>query len=141
MQIVLTPEDIKRLQPATRRALFQELGLESAASGAPGRRKPGPKPKAKAAAADPLEALVSSVNDRSRAALKVLVDAGGSLDWDSISSKVPKLEPGRFLASVHRRYRTLTRDAEAVLINAREDGEAMQLKLVRGLAGKLKPLL
>jgi len=143
MQIVLTPEDIRKLRPATRQALFAELGLEwhaIAKGGAAKKPKSAGKRPAKVSG-DPLAELVESINDRARAALTVLVNAGGESEWAAISSKVPKLEPGRFLASIHRRYRTLTGDHEAVVVVLDDDAESTRLRLARGMLGKLKKLL
>lgn len=144
MQIVLTPEDIQRLKPATRQALFADLGIEAAGAMMPTRSRRGGRGAgagADKAAADPLPTLVDSINDRARAALSQLVNAGGQADWKAIATKVPKLELGRFMASVHRRYRTLTRDPDAVIIKLQQDGEHSRLRLAPGLVAKLKPLL
>lgn len=142
MQIVLTPEDIRRLKPATRQALFADLGIESgaAAGGRPAKRA-GARGRAAKASGDPLADMVGSINDRARAALTQLVNAGGQADWNAIAAKVPHLELGRFMASVHRRYRTLTRDPEAVIIQLKQDGEKARLRVAAGVAAKLKPLL
>lgn len=138
MQIVLTVEDLRRLKPATRDALLDELGLARPAAAEKVSRT---RAKAADTAGEPLAELVGSINDRARAALSLMVQSGGKAEWAEIAAKVPGLEPGRFLASVHRRYRTLTRDPGAVLISAKEDGEQLRLRLASGLIAKLKPLL
>lgn len=141
MQIVLTPEDIQRLKPATRQALFADLGIGAGLAAAKPERRGGARRGAAKVAADPLAELVNSINERARAALTLLVNAGGQADWSALEAKVPELELGRFMASVHRRYRTLTRDPEAVVIRLKQDGETNHLRLAQGLVAKLKPLL
>ncbi|HSW13598.1 MAG TPA: hypothetical protein VLI06_12210 [Solimonas sp.] len=136
MQIVLTLEDLNRLSAATREALFAELGFKAGAlPGGRGRKA------ATAVATDPLEQLVDSINDRALAALKVLVRADGQLAWSAIATKVPKLEMGRFMAAVHRRYRTLTGNESAVLIALDQRSKTPLLRVDRALLPKLRALL
>lgn len=138
MQIVLTPDDLKRLKPETRQALFEQLGIETGPAKARGRAPASPKPSK---ADDPLAELVDSINDRSRAALTQLVKSGGESTWKAIAGKVSGIELGRFMASVHRRYRTLTRNQKAVLVTLRGDGDDARLHIAAPQLKQLKALL